>query len=60
MFLIGKALHLHYFLSKLGMSGSIGKMLSSLLLLELAAFQVCSLKQDFFYIGWDLTSKRLE
>jgi hypothetical protein len=42
------------------MSGSIGKTLGSLLVLELAAFQVCSLEQDFFYIGWDLASKGLE
>jgi hypothetical protein len=60
MFLIGKALYLHYFLYELDVSSSVGKTLGGLLVLELAAFQVCSLKQDFFYIGWDLASKRLE
>jgi hypothetical protein len=44
----------------LGVSGSIGKMLGSLLVVGLAAFQVCSLKQDFFCIGWDLAPKGLK
>ena len=60
MFLIGKALYLHYFLYELDVSSSVGKTLGSLLVLELAAFQVCNLKQDFFYIGLDLASKGLE
>jgi len=60
MFLISKVLYLHYFLCELSVSSSIGKTLGGLLILELAAFQVCSLKQDFFYIGWDLASKGLE
>jgi len=42
------------------MSSSISEKLGSLLVLELAAFQVCSLKQDFFCIGWDLASKGLK
>jgi len=42
------------------MSGSIGKTLGSLLVLELAAFQVCSFKQSFFCIGSDLASKGLK
>ena len=42
--LIGKAFHLHYFLWELGMGGSIGKTLGSLLILEVAALQVCSLE----------------
>jgi hypothetical protein len=44
----------------LGVSGSIGKTLGSLLVLELVPFQVCSLKQDFFCIGWDLAPKGLK
>jgi hypothetical protein len=38
MFLIGKALYLHYFLYELGMSSSIGKTLGSFLVLKLMAF----------------------
>ena len=39
------------------MGGSIGKALSGLLVLELAALQVCSLEKNFLGIGWDLTPK---
>jgi len=56
MFLIGKTLHLHYFLFELSVSSSVGETLGSLLVLELTAFQVCGLKQDFFCVGWDLAS----
>jgi len=42
------------------MSGSIGKTLGSLLVLELAALQVCSLEENLFGIGWDLTPKSFE
>jgi len=58
--LIGNTLYLHYFLCELGVSGSIGKTLSSLLMLELATLQVCSLKYSFFCIGWDLAPKGLK
>jgi len=57
MFLIGKVFHFHYFLRELGMGGSIGKALSGLLVMELAALQVCSLEEDLFGIGRDLASK---
>jgi len=39
------------------MGGSIGKALSGLLVLELAALQVCSLEEDLFGVGRDLASK---
>jgi len=39
------------------MGGSIGKALSGLLVLELAALQVCSLEEDLFNISRDLASK---
>jgi len=39
------------------MGGSIGKALSGLLVLELAALQVCSLEKDLFGIGNNLASK---
>jgi len=42
------------------MGGSIGKTLGSLLVLELMAFQVCSLEKNLFGIGWNLTTKSLE
>ena len=42
------------------MSGSIGKTLGSLLILELTAFQMCSLEKSFLDIGWDLTPKSFE
>jgi len=51
---------LHYLLRELGVGGSIGKTLGSLLVLELAALQVCSLKENLFDIGWDLTPKSFE
>jgi len=39
------------------MGGSIGKALGGLLVLELAALQVCSLEKDLFGIGRNLASK---
>jgi len=42
------------------MGGSIGKTLGSLLVLELTAFQVCSLEKNFFGIGLNLATKSLE
>ena len=42
------------------MGGSIGKALGSLLVLVLAALQVCSLEENLFGIGWDLTPKSFE
>jgi len=39
------------------MGGSIDKALSGLLVLELAALQVCSSEKDFFSIGRDFASK---
>jgi hypothetical protein len=42
------------------MSSSIGKTLGSLLVLELTAFQVCSLEKNLFGIGWNLAMKSLE
>jgi hypothetical protein len=42
--LIDNTRYLHHFFCELGVSGSIGKTLSSLLVLELATLQVCSLK----------------
>ena len=60
MLLIVKAFHLHYLLCELGMGGSIGKMLGSLLVLELATLQVCSLEKDLFGIGRNLTLESFE
>jgi len=42
------------------MGGSIGKMLGNLLVLELTAFQVCSLEKNLLGIGWNLAMKSLE
>jgi len=42
------------------MSGSIGKALSGLLVLELAALQMCSLEEDFFGVSRDLASERFK
>ena len=42
------------------MGGSIGKRLGSLLVLELTAFQVCSLEKNLFGISWNLATKSLE
>jgi hypothetical protein len=39
------------------MSGSIGKELSGLLILELSTLQMCSLEEDFLGIGRDLASE---
>ena len=51
MFLIDSMLYLHHFLYEPGVSSSIGKTLAGLLILELVAFQVSSLKEDLFSIG---------
>ena len=42
------------------MSGSIGKALGGLLILELATLQVCNLEKNLFGIGRDLTSESFE
>jgi len=60
VFLISKVFHFHYLLRKLGVGGSIDKMLGSLLILELAALQVCSMEKDLFGIGRDLASESFE
>ena len=42
------------------MGGSIGKALGSLLILELAALQVCSLEKNLFGVDRDLTPESFE
>jgi len=42
------------------MSRFVGKALSSFLVLQLTALQMCSLEEDFFSIGRNLTSQGLE
>jgi hypothetical protein len=44
----------------MGLSSSIGKALDGSLVLQLAAFQMCSLEEGFFDIGRNLISKGLE
>jgi len=53
-------LHLQHLLFELGMSGSIGKALDNLWVLELATFQVSGLEEHFLNIGRDLTTESLE
>ena len=60
MLLIGKIFHFHYLLRKLGVGGSIGKTLGSLLVLKLAALQMRSLEEDLFGIGRDLAPEGFE
>jgi hypothetical protein len=60
VFLIGNMLYLQHILFKPGMSGPIGEALISLLIAELAAFQMGSLEEDFFCISWNLTTEGLE
>jgi len=42
------------------MSGSVGKALSGLLVLELSTFQLCSLEENLLGIGRDLASESFE
>ena len=60
MLLIGQKLFFPHFIGELSLSSSIGKPPRSSLVLQLATLQVSGLEQDFFNIGWDLTSESSE
>jgi len=60
MLLIGSALHLQHLLFVLGMGGSIGKALNSLLVLKLVALQMSGLKRYLLSISSNLTADSLK